>query len=151
MRMKPAAIFQTSGARVLVTLFSGLFAISAAIAATTSPESIDNTTKVDAEAFIELVDEIGDLIIIDSRIPGDRKQGYIEGSLSLPDVDTTCESLARLLPKKDSPSLFYCNGVKCGRSAEAIKIALSCGYSNIYWFRGGFEEWLQKGYPYLQQ
>ncbi|MDT8385293.1 MAG: rhodanese-like domain-containing protein [Gammaproteobacteria bacterium] len=150
MRMKPAAIFHASRTRVLAGLFSGLFAISAAIAAT-SPESIDNTTKVDAEAFIELVDEIDDLIIIDSRIPGDRKQGYIEGSLSLPDVDTTCESLAKVIPKMDSPSLFYCNGVKCGRSAEAIKIALSCGYNNIYWFRGGFEEWLHKGYPYLQQ
>lgn len=150
MRMKPAAIFQTPRAGVLITLFSGLFAISTALA-TTSPESIDNTTKVDAEAFIELVDEIDDLIIIDSRIPGDRKQGYIEGSLSLPDVETSCESLAKVIPKKDSPSLFYCNGVKCGRSAEAIKVALSCGYSNIYWFRGGFEEWLQKGYPYLQQ
>lgn len=119
--------------------------------AETSPESIDGTTKVDAEAFIGLFDEIPNLTIIDSRIPGDRKQGFIEGSISLPDVDTTCESLSKFISKKDSPSLFYCNGVKCGRSAKAIEIALSCGYSNIYWFRGGFEEWLDKGYPYLQQ
>ena len=41
--------------------------------------------------------------------------------------------------------------MKCGRSAKAIVIALQCGYSNIYWFRGGFEEWLSKGYPYLQE
>lgn len=136
--------------RGLTTLFASLFIVSVALAAT-SPESIDGTIKVDAEAFIELVDKTPDLIIIDSRIPGDRKQGYIEGSLSLPDVDTTCESLAKVISKKESPSLFYCNGVKCGRSAKAINIALGCGYSNIYWFRGGFEEWLEKGYPYLQQ
>jgi rhodanese-related sulfurtransferase len=116
-----------------------------------SPESIEGTTKVTAEEFIDLVEKMPELVIIDSRIPGDRKQGYIEGSLSLPDVDTTCESLSKVISKKDAVSLFYCNGVKCGRSAKAIKIALSCGYTNIYWFRGGFEEWLEKGYPYLQE
>ena len=116
-----------------------------------SPESIDGTTKVNAEEFIALVDKMPELMIIDSRIPGDRKQGFVEGSVSLPDVDTTCESLSKLISKKDAPSLFYCNGVKCGRSAKAINVALSCGYSNIYWFRGGYEEWLAKGYPYLQE
>jgi rhodanese-related sulfurtransferase len=116
-----------------------------------SPESIEGATKVNAEEFIELVGKIPELIIVDSRIPGDRKQGFVEGSLSLPDVDTSCETLAKVLPKKDAPSLFYCNGVKCGRSAKAVNIALGCGYNNIYWFRGGFEEWLAKGYPYLQE
>lgn len=115
-----------------------------------SPENIEGTTKVTAEEFIELVNDIPDLIVVDSRIPGDRKQGYIEGSVSLPDINTTCDTLAKVIPAKESKTLFYCNGVKCGRSAKAIVIALSCGYKNIYWFRGGFEEWLAKGYPYLQ-
>ena len=115
-----------------------------------SPENIEGTIKVTAEEFIELVNDIPDLTIVDSRIPGDRKQGYIEGSVSLPDINTTCDSLAKVIPAKNSKTLFYCNGVKCGRSAKAIVIALGCGYNKIYWFRGGFEEWLAKGYPYLQ-
>jgi rhodanese-related sulfurtransferase len=130
-------------------LAGGFFSVGAW--ATASPDSIAGTTLVTAEGFINLVEKIPDLTIIDSRIPGDRKQGFVEGSLSLPDVDTTCESLTKLISKKDSASLFYCNGVKCGRSAKAVTIALGCGYSNIYWFRGGFEEWLEKGYPYLQE
>lgn len=126
-----------------------IYAVPAA--AETSPDRIEGSTLVNAEGFIELVGKIPDLLVIDSRIPGDRKQGYVEGSVSLPDVDTTCDSLAKVIPKKESPTLFYCNGVKCGRSATAVKIALGCGYKNIYWFRGGFEEWLAKGYPYLQE
>jgi len=101
--------------------------------------------------LISLVEKIADLTLVDSRIPGDRKQGFIEGSLSLPDVETTCDSLAKVISAKNAPTLFYCNGVKCGRSVNAIKVALKCGYNNIYWFRGGFEEWLAKGYPYLQE
>lgn len=119
--------------------------------AATAPESIDAVTEVNAEEFIELVENIPDLVIIDSRIRGDRTQGFIEGTLSLPDTDTTCDSLSNIIHKKYTASLFYCNGVKCLRSSKAIKIALNCGYSNIYWFRGGFGEWLEKGYPYLQE
>lgn len=116
-----------------------------------SPESIDGTVRVSAEEFIDLVGNIPELIVIDSRIPGDRKQGYVEGSVSLPDTDTTCETLSKNIPAQTAPTLFYCNGVKCGRSVKAVKIALSCGYEKLYWFRGGFEEWLAKGYPYLQE
>jgi rhodanese-related sulfurtransferase len=129
----------------------GLIASPLAVFADKSPEDIDGTTQVTAEGFIQLVDSVPDLIVIDSRIPGDRKQGYVEGSISLPDVETNCDTLARNIPSKKSAALFYCNGVKCGRSAKAVKIALSCGYNNVYWFRGGFEEWLAKGYPYLQE
>jgi len=125
-------------------LFSG-------VSATTAPESIDAAITVNAEEFIELVGNIPELVIIDSRIRGDRIQGFIEGALSLPDIDTSCESLSKIVRKKDTPSLFYCNGVKCARSSKAINIALDCGHSNIYWFRGGFGEWLEKGYPYLQE
>jgi len=119
--------------------------------AATSPEFIGGTTRVNAEELIELAENNPGLLIIDSRITGDRKQGFIEGALSLPDVDTSCGSLSKIIHKKDTTSLFYCNGVKCARSARAIKIALGCGYTNLYWFRGGFEEWLEKGYPYLQE
>lgn len=136
--------------RVTVILLT-LMIVPASAIAEKSPKSIEGSTIVTAEEFIELVDRIPDLTVIDSRIRGDRKQGYVEGSLSLPDVETNCDSLAKIIPSKTAPTLFYCNGVKCGRSAKAVKIALSCGYSNIYWFRGGFEEWLAKGYPYLQK
>jgi len=143
------AFMQKTAFPLGILLASGLFINDAWASA--SPQSINGAIKVNAEEFIALVEKIPEITIIDSRIPGDRKQGFVEGSLSLPDVDTTCASLSKVIPRKDAASLFYCNGVKCGRSAKAIKIALSCGYSNIYWFRGGFEEWLEKGYPYLQE
>lgn len=128
-----------------------LLLVSLQAGATKSPEFIKGSTRVTAEQFIDLVGKIPNLIVIDSRIAGDRKQGYVEGSISLPDVDTTCKTLAQKIPSKTTPTLFYCNGVKCGRSAKAVKIALDCGYQKVYWFRGGFEEWLSKGYPYLQE
>lgn len=119
-----------------------------------SPQEIKGIPKVSAEEVFALFEKIPGLIIIDSRLAtgpsSGRANGFIEGSISLPDIKTDCASLAKAIPKKNAPSLFYCNGPKCGRSAKAIQIALKCGYSNIYWFRGGFEEWQQKGYPYVK-
>ena len=106
--------------------------------------------NVNAEGLIEKVARLPALVLIDSRIPADRLDGYIEGSISLPDVDTNCTSLARVVPELTTPVLFYCNGIRCGRSASAVVIARNCGYRNLYWFRTGMEEWQEKKYPLVE-
>jgi rhodanese-related sulfurtransferase len=113
-------------------------------------KNIPGSIKVNAEELIALVEKNPALIIIDARIVSDRLNGYIEGSISLPDIDTNCETLARIIPDKKTPALFYCNGPKCGRSAKSVKIALDCGFTNVYWFYGGFEEWQNKKYPLVK-
>jgi len=132
---------------IILTMFAS--GMSYAIEPDT-PLELPGATKVTAEQLIELASSRPDLVIVDSRIAGDRQKGFIESSVSLPNTKTNCQSLASVLPKKKSPALFYCNGVKCGRSAKAIKIAVQCGYTNLYWFRGGFEVWLNKGLPYMK-
>ena len=132
-----------------MTVMMVLCGVAAAVPVVPVPEQIPGAKRVDAEAVIDLAAKLPKLIIIDSRVAGDRKMGYIENSVSLPDAKTNCKSLAKIIPTKTTPVLFYCNGVKCGRSVVATRIALRCGYKNIYWFRGGFEEWRIKQFPYV--
>jgi rhodanese-related sulfurtransferase len=115
-----------------------------------SPETIEGTTIVNADGLIEIATQLPGLVLIDSRITADRKEGFIEGSISLPDAETSCDSLAQAVPTITSPTLFYCNGIKCGRSAKAAVIAVNCGYTHIYWFRNGMEEWQKKEFPLVQ-
>jgi len=128
----------------------GLVLSTSAIAKEDVPETLDGTTKVTAEKLIELMQSKSDLVVIDSRKPSDRAKGHIEGSLALPNTDTNEGSLAKHLKSKATPVAFYCNGVKCGRSVAAAKIAISHGYSEIYWFRGGWDEWTSKGLPVMK-
>ena len=137
--------------KIMPYLFTFIFLGLSTSHADISPENIPHTTKLNAEQFIELASTQPDLVIIDSRIAGDRKKGFIEGSFSRPNTETNCETIKQFVKSKSTPSLYYCNGIKCGRSVKAIKIALACGYNNIYWFRGGFEEWLEKSLPYIQK
>ncbi len=113
-----------------------------------SPDTIPGSTKITADLLIKLIENTPDIVVIDSRL-NDRPIGYIEGSLNLPDTKTDCNSLSQIIKAKSNSSVFYCNGPKCGRSAKAVKIALSCGYKNVYWYRDGFNDWLSKGYPYI--
>lgn len=113
-----------------------------------SPDAIPNTTRVSAEQVVELANRFPNLVIVDARKAEDRQSaGWIEGSVPLPNYDTSEQSLSKAIPDKGTPVLFYCNGVNCGRSVESANKALALGYKNIYWFRGGWEEWLEKKMP----
>lgn len=111
-----------------------------------SPDTIEGSTTIDAETLIELAGKHKNLVIIDSRIRADRRQGYIPDSVSLPDTETNCISLLLIIDRKDTATAFYCNGPKCQRSYHAVTIARECGYTNLYWFRGGLEEWKNNRY-----
>ncbi len=130
-----------------VILLTHLLSFSASFADDfLSPENIEGSEKISSETLIQLAQEHDDLVIIDSRIKSDRRQGFISGSISLPDTETNCTSLFTVIDKKNTPTVFYCNGAKCRRSDRAIAIARNCGYTKLYWFRGGFEEWKNKNY-----
>ena len=114
------------------------------------PEMIAGVETVSAEQVIEHLTSESPPFLVDARIKKDREYGYIESSVSLPDIETNCESLDAINKDKNKHMMFYCNGVQCGRSVVSIKVALSCGYHNLFWFKGGFAEWKEKGYQYVK-
>jgi len=132
--------------KVSVLIFS-LVMVTAVQAKEDVPDNVPGTTKVSAEDLIDLVEQHDDLVIIDARKASDRGKGFIEGSIGLPNTNTTPAALAEHIPSKSTPVAFYCNGPKCGRSVESAKMALAEGYNKIFWFRGGWDEWTTKGYP----
>lgn len=115
------------------------------------PENIAGVNTVSAEQVIEILTSDRPPLLIDARIKEDRSYGYIESSISLPDIATNCNTLEKITTDKKQQLMFYCNGVQCGRSVVSIKIARSCGYHNLSWFRGGFAEWKEKGYQYIKE
>ncbi len=133
--------------RVVSSVVLLFFVSAVSWASEMTPESITGTTKVTAEDVVDLVGKHDDLVIIDARTRKDHAAGWIEGAISLPDTETNPQSLAANIPSKSTPVLFYCNGVKCGRSVAACKMAVAEGYTNVYWFRGGWGEWTAKGMP----
>ena len=116
------------------------------------PEMIAGVDTVSAEQVIEILTSDNPPILVDARIKKDREYGHIESSISLPDIETNCDTLAATVTTdKDKHIMFYCNGVQCGRSVVSIKVARSCGFHKLSWFKGGFAEWKEKGYQYVKK
>jgi len=131
-----------------IAILASSFIAGAAIAGKKEvPQFIEGTVRVSAEEMIDLVEQYDELVIIDSRKKSDVAKGFIEGSISLPNTETDIATLGKHIASKSTPILFYCNGIKCGRSLKSAKIALAAGYDKIYWFRGGMQEWEAKGLP----
>jgi len=112
-----------------------------------APEKLEGTILVDAEAAAELIVNTPNLLIVDSRKEVEYLKGHIQGSVSLLDTEMTLDMLSKYAADKATPILFYCNGERCLRSTRSATKAIEWGYKTIYWFRGGWNEWIEKGMP----
>ncbi len=111
------------------------------------PLEIKGVKTVNSDALIALIQSTDNLVIIDARVAAEYAEAHIEGAISLTDTDMTEALLARQVKSKDTPVLFYCNGLKCGRAAHALRQALTWGYRNLYYYALGMTEWKRRELP----
>jgi rhodanese-related sulfurtransferase len=84
-----------------------------------------------------------------AHVPGAISVVYKEGSAKEVDFDLADDQFAlnRLPKDKSTPFIMYCDGTICWRSYKSAVMAKKAGWTNIYWFRGGFPEWVAAGLP----
>jgi TolB-like protein/rhodanese-related sulfurtransferase/Flp pilus assembly protein TadD len=101
--------------------------------------------KIGAEAVKAMLEQ--GAVVIDVRDAGSFGRGHIPGAINL-DLNTalTEERLSALLGKGD-PVIFHCWGVSCSYSAMACAKAVLWGYTDVYYFAGGFPAWKAASYP----
>lgn len=127
------------------------FAPVVVAAAGDAPMTIEGAVTTSADDLISLVQTNSDLVIVDNRTMADYDAGHIEGAVHLIDTDITGKDvLARVVKSKDTPIVFYCNGVKCGRAANATIKAVSWGYTRVYYYALGLTEWKRRGLPLVR-
>ncbi|MFK5893381.1 MAG: rhodanese-like domain-containing protein [Pseudomonadota bacterium] len=112
-----------------------------------APDSIDGVITVSAKDVIELILNNSELIVIDSRHQDEYNKGHIEGAINVLNTDLTLDDLQRLTDNFLTPILFYCNGERCLRSSQSAIQAKKWGYQQIYWFRQGWIDWIDRQYP----
>ncbi|MDQ6916592.1 MAG: rhodanese-like domain-containing protein [Pseudomonadota bacterium] len=93
--------------------------------------------------------------IVDVRLVKEYNEKHIRGATSIPYGEKSLKDVAfdPALDQwagpekldKSKPVVFHCNGAECWKSYKAAKVALSKGFTTVYWFRGGFPEWESSG------
>lgn len=136
--------------RNLLLAFATMLSLGAAATAQDAPMEIAGAKTVDAKQIFALVSQAPNMVILDNRKPEDFAAGHLEGAIRLIDTDVTAETLAKYVATKDTPVLFYCNGVKCGRAAKATEKAVQLGYSKVYYYALGMDEWNAQRLPLVR-
>ena len=118
-----------------------------------TPSQLPGVTMVTASEVVALQQK--GVPIIDVRLAKEYHEKHIRGAQSIPYAEKSLKDVAfdpaldqwagpeRL--DKAKPVIFHCNGAECWKSYKAAKVALSKGFTTIYWFRGGFPEWESSG------
>ena len=117
---------------------------SVVIAAEKSKDSYKVLTSEELKSLIDK--KVQGLVLIDARTSQEFQEVHLNDALSIP--VTSLEKDASLLKfPKDAKLVFYCNGVKCGKSGKAAKIAVDNGFKDVSVYADGMPVWEEKGYP----
>ena len=132
---------------ILVFFSSNLSAVEKPYA----PENIPAATSVSAEEVVDMILSNPYMIIIDSRKKTENLKGHIEGAINILNTELTLDDVDIIAPDRTQAVLFYCNGARCLRSSNSINKAVGWGYTTIFWFRGGWQEWTEKRLPVITE
>jgi rhodanese-related sulfurtransferase len=110
-----------------------------------SPATVAGAETINTAKAKELFDQ--EVLFVDVRKDSDWDAGRIPGAVHL-DVNSALsdEALSEEIDKTDGV-IFYCNGIKCQRSAKAAEEAVGWGYEHVYYYREGYPAWKNAGYP----
>lgn len=125
----------------------------AALADPPSKSSVKGTSEVTAQAVQDMMATQGERVrIIDARKPGAFDKSRIPNAIK---IDWRYSNVTRgwsfdaksIGGNKADPLVIYGADAQDGFAALAAEKAVSEGYSNVLWLRGGFAEWVAANKP----
>jgi len=106
----------------------------------------DGYGLIDTGNLKKMLDTHAEMTVVDARNPEEFQEVHVRGAISVP-VKQWEKFASRLPANKSARIIFYCNGIKCGKSKKAAKKAIKEGYDNIYVYADGMPVWEEKGMP----
>jgi rhodanese-related sulfurtransferase len=101
---------------------------------------------ISTEDLKKLLDDGTAITVVDARNPEEYQEVHIKGAISIP-VKQWDKYSGQLPADKSARIIFYCNGIKCGKSKKAAARAIESGYSNVSIYAEGMPVWEEKGMP----
>ena len=88
-------------------------------------------------------------VFIDVRNPRLFKRKHISGSHHMDLKGGFDRAALEKVARKDEPVVIYSSGLHCPRGYRAVTKAVSWGYTNVKYFRGGIVVWRDAGHPFV--
>lgn len=127
-------------------LVISLFLLGAVVTLASRVTAETEFKKVTTSELQALVEGKKPFILVDARTKEEYEEAHIVKAINVSEKDFERES-SQLPADKGSLVVFYCNGVKCGKSKKVALKAEAIGYSNIMLYSEGFPVWEEKILP----
>jgi rhodanese-related sulfurtransferase len=106
-------------------------------------------TEIHADQLKSWYDQKKPMIVLDART-----KPYFEGTL-LPNakwlpMDSSDAAILAAVPAKDALVVIYCANSHCPASKYLADKMASLGYTNLYKYPEGLDDWNQKGLPTMK-
>lgn len=132
---------------VLLKMALVLSVVSTSVVSHAAEKTKDAFPIINSEQLkAQLDSKAAGLTLIDARTSVEFQEAHILSAINIP-VTELEKDVAVLKAPKDARLVFYCNGVKCGKSGKSALIARSAGYTDISIYADGMPVWEEKGYP----
>ena len=137
---------------MISTIFAILLVAFPLTASVTLNEQIEQSEHYNLITALELkswYDQDMPMIVLDAR-----SEPYFDGIL-LPNAiwlpaESTDEEILSVLPSKDSLIAVYCHGVDCPASGWLYDKLDRLGYTNLFEYYEGIDDWMERGYPVVE-
>lgn len=96
-----------------------------------------------AEQLLQLADADEDMVIFDTRSKADFNQARISWAISIKPAQLDAALLQKHVASKKTTLVFY-GDADSKTAANAAVAASQAGYQNVYWLKGGWDEWQRK-------
>lgn len=122
-----------------------------------TPKSLESIQRWDTAELVTAVMQTDPPVLIDVAAGGQMIPGalnIIHAGLAFDDEkqESAYAERFRLMllaaaPNLNQPVVFYCASSECWLSVNAAMRARQLGYSQVIWYRGGINAWIQAGLP----
>jgi rhodanese-related sulfurtransferase len=120
-----------------------------ALAEEDTPATLEGTRVVSAEELRAILNQKA-VKVYDLRKKASYVEGHIPGAITAARQYNEKEKaldVSVLDRDRATTVVFYSHGVSGWKSYWAAKSAVSAGYKNVLWLRGGYAEWEDKNLP----
>ncbi len=144
--------FETGGNRMhmIQKIIGLLLAVVVVIGLQTQTEASEKYQVIGHAALKALTDaDLRNFLLVDSRNPEEYSEAHIPGAVNIPQKKMA-EMVGLLPAEKSTRIIFYCNGVKCGKSRKAANMVIGLGYTNVWVYAEGMPVWEEMGYSFYK-
>jgi rhodanese-related sulfurtransferase len=133
------SIIRRSGIAAFAAIAAFLVSLAPALA-------VDDFVSIRTDEVKKFIDQKEPMVLIDARTPEEYKEAHIIGAINIPEKGFE-QAVEQLPSDKRTLLVFYCNGVKCGKSKRVAQKVRPLGYTTILIYSEGIPVWEERNLP----